>query len=64
MKESYSEELNELVHELTDEGLVHIRELLKDKTYQKQFLQMALEEANNDPKIARELVKSALLRIQ
>ena len=64
MKESYSEESNDLVHELTEEGHAQIREILKDKHYQKEFLRLALEEANNDPQIAGELMRSALMRIK
>jgi predicted transcriptional regulator len=64
LKETYSEESNELEHQLTDEGKAQIREILKDRHYQKEFMKMALEEAQNDPKIARELIISAIKRIQ
>jgi predicted transcriptional regulator len=60
LKESYSEEKDDLIHELTRTGKEQVKELLRDPKYQKEFLKMALEEAKNNPQIARELIKNAI----
>jgi len=63
LKESYSEELQDLKHELTLEGKAYVKELLKDPKYQKEFLKMALEEAKQNPQIAGELIRSAIRQL-
>ena len=59
LKESYSEETEDLKHELTERGKEEIRKILSEPKYREIFIKMAMEEARNNPEIARELLKSA-----
>ena len=60
LKESYCEEIDDLKHSLTQKGRNEIKEILKEPEYQRIFLQMALNEAGNNPKIARDIVRRAI----
>ena len=63
LKESFNQELNDLSHELTEQGRNEVKKILTDKKYQKMFIQMALEEAG-DPKLAGQLIRNALTRLK
>lgn len=64
LKESYSNELDDLTHELTDLGREEVRKMLKETKYRKIFMDMVIEASNNNPEIAKDLIIGAMNKLK
>jgi DNA-binding PadR family transcriptional regulator len=62
--ETYDNELDDLVHTITEKGRNELKIILKDPNYKKEFIQMAISEAKKHPGNEREIMQSALNKLK
>lgn len=64
LKERYDETIDDLTHELTETGKKEIKDILKQKKYQRILLDMVMEQSNKDPKLARDIIQTAMNKLK
>lgn len=64
LKETYDNDKGDLKHELTGLGKAELRDILKDPEMKREFLKMALEEANKHPGLEDQIFLAAINKLK